>query len=655
MRFLATADALIPTTAAWCWLVVVAGLVVLVLTLWGAAFLGAFAALRVAGTPAARRCEELLYGVLGFSAIGFAGVLSGVRLLWTFAIGSVLLAVTGLVRQRRRARAPAPVPARPAPGPRTGLPAWWAPALVLLGSALWSAANLRGLETVPDGVSLRPWVDFYFHARQIGNFSQFRGDPGSLHWALYGEPIAAYHYGSYIVAALVADLGGLSAMHLATSLFPVLGMVLTGAAMIVLAESSAGPRAAVIGVALLFFVPDVSSFVPGFTRQYSYFFFQQVGVGGAYAVAAMGLALASAAKAIRTRSLLLTAWSGALFLLGALFKIQIVMAFGVFFFACLALTAPGVARALRIAGACIVVAIYALAVARLGRIENAPTLSMSLEGVRQMFHLQAAGGSGILAAVALVPVGALAIFAATYGLLLPLMASLMWRLRGDPAMRPTIVLALGALFAHACVRLLIDDNRGYGDIAEINRKTFVLPYLVVVYATAVLMARLVGDGTAIAPRRRPALLALGLVFAAATAFAAVRLQEWRGTSETFSGVVVPRGLFDVATRIRAVSARGEVVQLCTNDRYNQLASLSERPVYVAKLLVNAAPLSATESERLSKLAAIMSLDSLDSAVALARLMHVSWFVMTPECHARWEEGLVASFSSHRYRLYHLGP
>ena len=45
--------------------------------------------------------------------------------------------------------------------------------------------------------------DVLFHARQISNFAHFDGDAGALHWSMYGEPMAAYHYGSYVVSALM--------------------------------------------------------------------------------------------------------------------------------------------------------------------------------------------------------------------------------------------------------------------------------------------------------------------------------------------------------------------------------------------------------------------------------------------------------------------
>ena len=271
--------------SSWFWLGLICVAVMLVVTGWGFALLRSWPGLRIGRAPAVFFCESLLFGFFIFSLAAFGGVLLGVRLQQTFLLGTVIAAVIGLTFARKplvHAALLNQPPLSTRDQRRFGL----ALLLIVVGSLLWSMNNLRGLVPTADGAILVPWVDFFFHARLIGTFAHYRGDIGTLNPFMLGEPVAPYHYGSYMLSALVADLGDISSIQVATSLYPVLGMLLSGAAMLVLAQVTAGAGGAMLAVLLLFFLPDPSSWMPtpGTMRFNSYFFFQQVGVGGDYAL-----------------------------------------------------------------------------------------------------------------------------------------------------------------------------------------------------------------------------------------------------------------------------------------------------------------------------------------------------------------------------------
>ncbi len=638
---------LIPTAASWVGLALAAVGLVAVLAASGGCFLSVFSGLRVATAVGARRCEELLYGVYGYSVAGFVGLLLGWRLLSSLGLFVALLAFAALVARRRRPRAaPAGLSIR------AGIAReWWAPGLVVVGTAIWTLSNVAGLDISAQRVTLVPWQDVFFHARELGNFARFRGDAGALHWSMYGEPIAVYHHGSYIVAALLTDLTGLAALQVATSFYPFLGMALTGAAMIVLAQSARDTGTAVLAVALLFFVPDPSAFIPGFTRWFSYFFFQQVGVGGAYAVGLIGLSLAVAAAVVRSGRITLTLWSGVLFLTAALFKVQIVIAFGVFFFVFLAAALPGVGRGTRAAAVIVVLMAYAIAVGVLAKIPNAPTMGLALDGVRRVLRLGPDAQLGASTFVFL-PIAMVAVVLVTYGLLTIPLALLSWRLRRVPTLRPILALLAAAIGAHLYVRLLLADNTGYGDALEVSGKTFVLPYFIVVFALAVLLRHAIGDPRRFGSRRRVPLQLAALAGLVATLGAGYRLQVWPSAVGAFE-IDVPMGLFKSAVMLRERAGPHELVQLCSNDHFNQLASLTERPVYVAKLMVNAAPYSAAERYRLARLDSMMRQDDVAGLRRLARENRIDWLVLTPACRAGWERGTTPAYSADGYRVYRL--
>lgn len=645
-----------PFYSSWFTVTAISVCVLLVLSGWGFAFLQAVPRLRIASIAVSRRSEEFIYGVLAFSVLGFLGVLLGASLDLTFAGGSALAAaVCGLWLKRRRRAHPTLVDASPDAVNAKRALNWLAPIIVVAGSLIWSISNFRGLEQTGSSVELVPWVDFFFHARQISNFGRFEGEAGALHWSMYGETLVPYHYASYMVSALASRLGHIHSLQVATSLYPVLGMVLTGAAMLVLAEATGGAGVALIALGVLFFVPDISCWIPGFTRQSSYFFFQEVGVGGAYAIGICGLALASALRARATGGIGQSAWAGALLLSAALFKIQIVLAYGIFFFLLILFLSPRLGPRLKAALAFALLASFALLVWKASEVPNAPTIGLSLDSVRRLFGLAAGTFQSVLA-VALLPVAALALWGSTYGILLPVAAFLGWHLRRDPGARGAIFLICFFMLAHAYVRLLIKDNQGFGDAGEINRKTFVLPYFVLAYGTAILVWRGLEGRTLGAVRRlaksrwlAPALVS---VVVGSTVVAAHRLQLWPGTSELYTRRPVPAGLIETTLFLRVSAPLTDVVQLCENDVYNQLATLSERPVYVAKLMVNAPPVSETERQRFAMLKGIREQADFVTAAQMATNLRINWWVVTPTCETRWEGGQRPAFASGGYRLYH---
>lgn len=638
-------DSLIPSAASWVVLTLGAVSLAAVLAASGGCFLSVFRGLRIATAAGARRCEELLYGVYLYSVVGFGGLLVGLRLLSSFTLFVTLLALAALVARSRWPRVTSTGLSIQAAGSRE----WWAPGLVIVGTAIWTLSNVAGLEVTAQRVTLIPWQDTFFHARELGNFARFRGDFGTLHWSMYGESIEVYHHGNYIVAALLADLTGLAAIQVATSFYPFLGMLLTGAAMIVLAQSTLGTGTAVLGVLLLFFVPDPSAFIPGFTRLFSYFFFQQVGVGGAYAVGLIGLSMAVASAAVRTGRIALTLWSGVLFLVAALFKAQIVIAFGVFYFVALAATLPGVGRGARAAAVTVVLIAYAMALSVLANIPNAPTMGLALDGVRRLLRLGPDAQSGV-PAIFFLPAAMVVVVAVTYGLLTIPLVLLGWRSRRVPSLRPVMALLALAIGAHLLVRLLLADNKGSGDAFEVSVKTFVLPYFVVVFGLAVLLRHAIGDPRQFWLRHRISLQLTAVTGLVATLGAGYRLQVWPSASAA-RHIDVPMGLFKSAAMLRERAGPGELVQLCSNDEFNQLASLAERPVYVAKLMVNAEPYSAAERHRFARLDAMMRQDDVSGMTLLARENRIGWLVMTPNCRAGWESGTSPAYSADGYRVY----
>ena len=217
-------------------------------------------------------------------------------------------------------------------------------------------------------------------------------------------------------------------------------------------------------------------------------------------------------------------------------------------------------------------------------------------------------------------------------------------------MRRMVILCVTSVGAVAAIRLLLKNNEGLGDAAEINRKTIVWAYYVVATCTAILGSRYLHQRLPRAASKRMAiaipLLLLGPLVAAANGLQS----RWR-YSDAFTNVQIPAGLFEISAQLRKTASHDEVVQLCENDDYNQLGTLSERPVYVSKIMVNAHPVTAEEWRRIGVVKNVLAQADLTSAAAVLKESGIAWLVLTPGCRPSWESSASALLTSHGYRLY----
>ena len=96
------------------------------------------------------------------------------------------------------------------------------------------------------------------------------------------------------------------------------------------------------------------------------------------------------------------------------------------------------------------------------------------------------------------------------------------------------------------------------------------------------------------------------------------------------------------------------MQLCENDRYNALATLAERPVYVAKLMVNAPPETDTERRRFHVVSDIVRQADFEGASSRMTEAGISWLLMSPNCASAWERAATPVLTTGGYRLYKAG-
>jgi hypothetical protein len=542
-------------------------------------------------------------------------------------------------------------------------------AVTLVASALWSFENLQGLVVATTPKVSHPWVDVFFHAQRIALFARASGPATLDDPSLSGIPLPPYHYASYLPPAFVAAATGVDAYGLAASVLPTLGTQLTGLAAYTMGAAWFGPAGGLLATLGLLLVPDPSFLGLG-SRWTSYYFHQQVGPSGSYAVAALGLAWVWALRAARDRSL---SWAiAAVAACGAvaLFKVQIAAAYALGLLLFVAASLPSVPRRVVAMAAVLVAAAGAFHLSR--HVSGAPTLALSSDGLQSLLALLASRLPPWLVAPwsSLLPpdsgearrllIGVPLIVVGIYGPWLVVAAVAAGRVLRMEALRPTLWFPAITLASHLAVLTLLAPNRGpHGDPHEIILKTFVWPY----FALAVW-----GSGALAGWPSRSALPAHGAwrtavlvaLMIGAVAWCGQRVQAGMAADPKFASYLLmrtpfPPGFVEAARWIREHAGPRDVVQLSGNDGLLAFGALSERGTYFAHPAVNAGPMTEEEKRRYDHLVAIREAGSVAAAARVARGLGIRWLVVSDDVRAGWADDPESepAFATPGYSVYQL--
>jgi hypothetical protein len=538
--------------------------------------------------------------------------------------------------------------------------------LVLLSAGFWSQENIAALDVGASTVVARPWVDAFVHATHVSLFAHADGAAHLYNPWVAGRPVRLYHYGSYMMASLLCRLTGLDAYSLAVGWYAPMGLLLTGLAAWALGSSLLGPWGGLGAVCFALLIPDPSYYGLG-NRWTSYFFFQSVGIGGAYAVAVLGMSWALFFTYMKTGSRRRLVAAFLLNGLSVLFKAQIflVYSFGLLVFT--ALSVPRLRwppRALLLV-ACVLAVFFAGAV--LPHVPNAPTLKIdpSQAGVNldKTFHnfpppLKAwlrEQWRDLPSHSARLRFGAAVVLTTTYGIWLVALpfgfgrsatAGLpRWAWAGFP-----LLMLANHLFVALC---LAPNTSGGWDAHEVVHKTFVFPYFAVTaWSGAALFATLAGppSGTR---RRKLCLIAISVAALAVVYTTGKTVQSGMLWSRNATRLGLPRGLYDAACFIREHTRTGSVVQYSENDGFAMLTALGERPSYIVHGNVNAPAPDSEQVLRMQEVGQLLALPTGDAVRERAAALGIDWLLLSPDRQPPWAAQLRFDFESQGFRLFHL--
>jgi hypothetical protein len=536
--------------------------------------------------------------------------------------------------------------------------------LILVSAGFWSQENLRSLRLEGDVVISTPWQDIFFHALQVSVFARSDGYADLFDPLLSGRPLPLYHYGSYMIASLMCRLTDLDAYSIAAGWYAPMGMLLTGLAAWSLGASLLGTAGGLGAVFATMLVPDPSYYCLG-NRWTSYFFFQTVGIGGAYSVAVLGQSWAFFFASLRaeqarnlTAALLFASLS--LFYKATIF---LVYASGVLVFGTLFLRGLGRWRkALLLAG---LVMATAIGLFWIRRLPGAPTLAISMSGAQvnleMILHHFPPPRFGSLQRYlehhrnypAELLVGIPLVLFSEHGSVVLAGAVAIWLSLRARLKRAWTLFPVWMLANHVFVALCLDSNHGPGDLYEVIHKTFVFPvFAVAAWSGATLLSRL---GAFSSPTTSRLVCGISVLALAVGYNAGSSVQSGIPWAKLATRLAVPRGLYDAAHFIRTRSGKSAVVQYSENDERAILAGLAERGSFIVHygLDPNNAP-SQFEAGRLEQVEDLLQLGTSDSARARAADLGIDWLLLSADRRPPWAEQLSPDFESRGFRLYRIG-
>lgn len=644
------------------------------------AILGVSLALGVALSLTLRLDDDGQLDFIGVALLGMVALSTGLLFLgvlvpWSVSGNLLIMAVAGgagvYLHRGRWQEAVGATPAQPLIRLRLGQDGLFALAVILIASVGWSLENLRGMSPVAPGVfESHPWVDIFGHSTNVSRFMNPRGAPSLGNEQFAGLPLAPYHYAAYMLTAFVGRVGNLQAYALTASILPMLGMIWMGMAAYLIGRACAGARAGAVAALGLMMLPDTPGWGLGHTWT-SYFFFQQVGMGGAYAVAVMGLAVVLGVRSAQVRSWRPLFGAGVLIGVAALYKIQVVLAFGLpLAILLVALHTPWAPR-VRLGVAVLLVILYGLALAVAAAVPHAPTLGFTTEFARMNVSMilglypkflssplrPLLGEDASYARV--VVIGICVILVKIYGAWLVILAagavlSRRVHARARAYRGFLLALALLAIVTHLIAALCVGPNlSGRGDLYEVIHKAFVWPYFVVAVCSSTLLGMYLAQRMRTWPRSwGAAAAALALVAGTGLVMVLGQNTQTRVTSASPLRVQLHADYLAATEYLRTQTSPDAVVQYYENDPVKMFAALTERKSFVIMCDVNCGTNVPLAERRFAQLEAALEQPDVNAMRAALRSLGIDWLVIARDKRA-WQgrPGAVADAKFGTLELY----
>jgi hypothetical protein len=536
--------------------------------------------------------------------------------------------------------------------------------ICFLATTLWCQDSLDPIENQGNLVLFKPWVDGFYHAVHVRIFAESHGASTIEDFRMAGVPARLYHYGVYMLPALVKQASGIHSYTAFAAILSPVGVFFTGLAAYTFFGSLWGAWPGVAAAAALLLFPDGAQ--QGLQNQFmSYHWLTQISPSATYGLALLAVAWLFVVQGC-TRGSRLQLFAGWLVAgIVVAYKLHYVVAS-----ALLLLLVPALffrarlskgKRALWALAAC---SFYAACLFVGQKVPGVPLIRFDGSAVGevlrlvQSFHLPGAFRDAVTQRMgAEFPWTANLSFGVPYvlftilGAYLPLLVILVVRSCGNrPLLHLLFPLILIANFLVMFFGLALDFESSTPD--ELSHRPLMIVYFFVVAWVGGAL------GSSLLQSRRWSRFAPAAILGFASVLLVVPGMLGPGVQRMWSmpklsPVLLPSTLVRVAEHMRARGSSEDVFQDSQFDRIYALAALSERRAFVSHTLTRMpfrAEMVATRSAAVDRL---MGLGQESLVRGTAQAYGIRWFVLQRGNKVHWPAELAKSpaFQSGSFTVY----
>jgi hypothetical protein len=521
-------------------------------------------------------------------------------------------------------------------------PAEFAPlALVVLcvvATTLWCQDSIRPTSEQGDVVVYKPWIDGFYHSVHIRIFGASHGASTIEDFRLSGVPARPYHYGMYLMPAVIKQASAIHAYAAFAGILAPVGVLFTGFAAYAFFGSLWGVWPGVAAAAALLLFPDGAQ--QGMQNPFmSYHWLTQISPSATYGLALLALAWLFVIRGSTqgSRIQLVTGWAVAAVVV--LYKLHYVVASALLLLLVPALFFRGEfgsrKRAAWAVSACVV---YAVSLIVGQKVPGVPLIRFDGSAVGEILRLvQTFAKPGALKDAVVAHTGTALpwtsnllygvpyIAFAAFGLILPVFVTLVVLVRRRaPLLHVLFPLLLIANFLVMFFGLALDFESSTPD--ELSHRPVMIVYFFVTAFCGGALGLLLAESRRLSPRAAPVILGVATLLLAVPAFFGPGVQRmW--AMPRISPVRVPKPLVRVAEHIRTHGGPDDVFQDSQFDRTYTIAALSERRTFVAHTMTSMTYRGEMVGTRSAAIDQFMQLRLPRAIRSRARVFGFRWFVL----------------------------
>jgi len=540
----------------------------------------------------------------------------------------------------------------------------WVVGICLVATTLWCQDSIRPTSDIGNVLLVKPWVDGFYHAVHIRIFAGSHGASSIEDFRLAFVPARLYHYGVYLMPALIKQASGIHSYTAFAGVLSPVGVFFTGLAAYAFFGSLWGAWPGLSASLALMLLPDGAQ--QGIQNKFmSYYWLTQISPSATYGLALLAVAWLFVIRGCMkgNRVQVFAGWLVSAILL--FYKLHFFVASALLLLLIPPLFFEGRfgfrRRALWTVSA---IAVYMVALVCGQRVPGVPLMRFDGSSVGEILRLvQSFAKPGVLRDYFALHMGSEVprvsnllfgipyVLLATLGLFVPLLVILVIALRRRMSLLVRLFpLLLIANFLLMFFGLALDFTRSTPD--ELSHRPVLVVYFFVVTWIGGALGLALTESRRLQRVARSGLVGVAFLLMAVPAFLGSGVQlMW--AMPRISPVHLPLGLVRVAEYMRGHGDKDDVFQDSQFDRTYTVAALSERRAFAARTMTLMPYRSDMIEVRAAAIDRFMGIRQPKTIVATARTLGFRWFLLEPGDRVDWPAEILdhPAFKAGPFRLY----